>query len=410
MSKEIPPYTESDFPGFYLIEGFSRYAVHADGRVLDLKRVIVIPVYRDKKGYNYVSVVNDEGKRILYQRYRILMIALSDRPDNYRDLLVNHLDNIHGNDALDNLEWTTFIGNYKHAADIGAFPDKKGISIKAIPIVVLEVATQKETTFESLTSCANFLGISVKRLNKILQLDQAFFRGDYLIKSAADTRPWRKVEVGEKIYNETGNIILVRDVISGVVEEWLSYQQYAEANNLSKDAVRWRLRSTKHRVFPEMKQYKFKDDPTPWKIPTEEDLYKLDSYGTKEGILVKDLIQNTVTRYISQAEMARDLGISIPTTTLWLSKKDRIHGDRYLVQRDTLSPVWRQIDNLQEAIIRESKVKRSVEVTNANGETVSFPSASMAAKAFDLLPTTVNNRLKSNGQRVFSDGTRWKYL
>lgn len=408
MNKEIPPFTESEYPGFFLIEGFSRYAANEDGRILDLKTNKIIPVYKDKKGYNYVSVVNDEGERVLYQRYRLLMIAMSDRPDNYKELVVNHIDNLHHDDVLELMEWTTSLGNTRHAIEIGAFP-KRGFS-PVSPIAVYSVKDKKEILFPSKDATAEFLDINVKRLNKILDKDQVFFRGDYLIKYQSDKTPWRSVEKGESIYNETGNIILVRNYITKEVTEWPSYRQYAKSIGVSVDTIIWRLKNNNQRLFPEMCQYKFKGDPTPWREPTEQELLELRTYGNVFGILVKDLLTGEVVRYGSQREMGKALSISEPTVTLWLSKPDQIQGERYLVQRDCVNPVWRKIDNLQETLIKESKGKRYVEVTLSDGEKKTFPAAKLAADAMGLKPTAVNHRLKSNGQKVFADGTRWKYL
>lgn len=410
MDKIIPPYTESEFPGFYLIEGFSRYAANEDGRILDLKRLNIIPIYRDDRGYQYVSMVNDAGKRVLYQHYRALMIAMSDRPDNYPDLVINHKDNIHGNDELDNLEWTTHLGNSQHAKRIGALVHSSGSKQPRRKIKILEVKESKEFEFESLSSASEYLGINPRRLKKILLLDQPFFRGDYLIKEFSDKRPWRKVKIGEKIYNETGNIILVRDIDTEVVSEWPSYQQYAEALGISKDAVAWRMRAKNQRPFPERRQYKFKGDPTPWRNPTEQELLELESYGNIKAILVKDLQRNKIFRYPSQREMCKALRISEPTASLWMSKSNQIHAQRYLIQEDSVNPKWREVNDLQSMINAESKYRKIVAVTHQDGSVKTYPSANQAAIAMGLLATTVNNRLKSNGGKVFQDGTRWKYL
>lgn len=410
MSKEIPPYTESEYPGFYLIEGFSRYAAHEDGRILDLKRVIVIPMYKDDRGYNYVSVVNDEKERVLYQHYRLMMIAMSDRPDNYKSLVVNHIDNIHGNDELENLEWTTQQGNIEHAIGIGALGKGGGFLSPRRPIDILLVKENKQISFPTISSAAEYLGINARRLKKILLLEQPFFRGEYLIKETADKRPWRPVEIGEKIYNETGNIILVRNYITKEVTEWPSYRQYAKFLGVTADTISWRFKNNNQRLFPEMCQYKFKGDPTPWREPTEEEIFDLKNEGNAKGILIKDYLTGKVSRYRSQFDLSKALGVSTATITTWLAKGDMIQAGRYIVQRETANPVWRKIDNLQETIIRESKVCRYVELTLENGEKKIYPSAKQAADAMGLLPTTLNNRLKSNGQKVFSDGTRWKYL
>ncbi|UQT03083.1 HNH endonuclease [Serratia phage vB_SmaS-Totoro] len=410
MEKTISPWTESSVAGFYLIEGFSRYAVNEEGKVLDLKRGVEIPVYRDKKGYRYNSVVTDSGKRVLYQHYRLMMIAMSDRPDNYRELVINHKDNIHGHDELSNLEWCTVLENNRHAISIGA----KRVDFTVAPrkkVKVFLVNTKEELDFPSARAASEYLGISPKRLDRILSLDQPFFRGEYLIKLANDPTPWRVISDSEPVYNETGRIILVRDVFTGEVTEWLSMSQYANHIGLSKDAIAWRLKDTKQRVYPEMKQYKYKGDNSPWRELTNEEKSGLVKHGQANKIFVRDLNANETFEFNSQTEMANVLGISIPTVTLWLSKNiSDIKGSRYLIHRGLTEPKWRHVESIAKELAKNSRAKKVVVVTNRDGTESTFLSAAEACRVYNIGTTTANWRLKTNGEKVYPDGTCWRYL
>lgn len=410
MEKRIQPWTESSIAGFYLIEGFSRYAVNEEGKILDLKRGVEIPTYRDKRGYQYNSVVMDIGKRVLYQHYRLMMIAMSDRPDNYRELVINHKDNIHGNDELENLEWCTSLENIQHAVRIGAtkvvkrLPERKPTQIKI-------VSTGEVIDFHSAITAAEYLGISTKRLAKIISFDQPFFRGEYLIKLAKDPTPWREISENEPVYNETGRIILVKDVITNEVTEWLSMSQFAKHIGLSKDAIIWRLKDTQQRVYPELKQYKYKGDPSPWRELTDEEKSGLVKHGNANKIFVRDLVANKTFEFNSQTEMAKVLEISVPTTTLWLSKNiSDIKSGRYLVYRGLTEPKWRTVDSIAKDLAKNSRCKKVVEVLHNDGSVNTFLSAVEASVKYGLLPTTVNWRLKTKGEKEYPDGTRWRYL
>lgn len=410
MEREIHPWTESGIAGFYLIEGFSRYAVNEEGIVIDLKRGVEIPLYRDKSGYKYNSVVADSGKRVLYQHYRLMMIAMSDRPDNYRELVINHIDNIHGNDSLSNMEWCTTLENNHHAISIGA----KRLDFKVAPrkkIKIFLVNSKEEIEFSSSRSAAEYLGISPRRLNRIISLDQPFFRGEYLIKLANDPTPWRLISEDEPVYNETGRIILVKDVFTGEITEWPSMSQYANHIGLSKDAIIWRLKDTKQRVYPEMKQYKYKGDSSPWRELTEEEKVGLVKHGNSNKIFVRDLIANETYEFNSQTQMAKTLGVSVPTVTLWLSKNiSDIKGDRYFIHRGLSEPKWRHVESIAKELAKNSRAKKVVVVTDANGKENTFLSSVDACIAFNVGVTTASWRLKSNGEKVYPDGTRWRYL
>lgn len=410
MERKIKPFTESGIAGFYLIEGFSRYAVNEEGKILDLKRGMEIPTYRDKKGYQYNSVFMDSGKRVLYQHYRLMMIAMSDRPDNYRELVINHKDNIHGNDDLSNMEWCTTLENNQHAISIGAKSNilfvnpRKEIQIKL-------VSSNEILLFNSARQAAEYLEISPSRLNKIISIGQPFFRGEYLIKLANDPTPWRTISESEPVYNETGRIVLVKDVTTGEITEWLSISQFANFIGLSKDAIIWRLKDTDQRVYPELKQYKYKGDYSPWRELTDEEKSGLVRQGNANIIFVRDLIANETLKFNSQFEMANALNISCPTVTLWLVKRPtEIKGQRYLVHRGLTEPTWRKVESIAKEVANSSKCHRVVVVTNPEGSDDTFLSAVDAGSRYGLKATTVNWRLKSNGDKVYPDGTRWRYL
>lgn len=65
--------------------------------------------------------------------------------------------------------------------------------------------------------------------------------------------------------------ILVRNVISGDIKEYRSYNYYAKEKSLSFETVRERANNKKQPVWDDFTQIKRKDDPSPWREITDID-------------------------------------------------------------------------------------------------------------------------------------------
>lgn len=102
------------------MEEFKRYYdydVYNDGRVYShhvdrfLKGDIV-------QGYlQYSLYIDNTAVRI--KAHRLVGMLFLPLPDNYKDLVINHIDGNKLNNNYSNLEWTTYYGNNKHARDTG---------------------------------------------------------------------------------------------------------------------------------------------------------------------------------------------------------------------------------------------------------------------------------------------------
>lgn len=102
--------------------------------------------------------------------------------------------------------------------------------------------------------------------------DQKIFRtgnGDYIqVKLKSDSSDWRKVNDPEEEYakNLSSRRVLVKDVRSGNVREFATGADCAREHNLLTSTLHWRLKSKGSKVYPPGLQFKYKDEPSDFKV------------------------------------------------------------------------------------------------------------------------------------------------
>lgn len=74
----------------------------------------ILKAAKDKKGYERICLTKNGQKRN-YSVHRLVALTFIDNPHNKPQ--VNHIDGVHSNNSLLNLEWVTSSENHKHAWD-----------------------------------------------------------------------------------------------------------------------------------------------------------------------------------------------------------------------------------------------------------------------------------------------------
>ena len=90
------------------------YIVYSDGRVWSNRRSCFLRPELTKQGYLQVTIYMDDISR-RYKVHRLVAYCFCDPPDNYRDMVVNHIDGDKSNNNYTNLEWCTQRYNNFHA-------------------------------------------------------------------------------------------------------------------------------------------------------------------------------------------------------------------------------------------------------------------------------------------------------
>jgi len=113
----------SDLEGF---EEFKKYKVCENGDVFSYKKQNSRKLKGciDSKGYPYIDLRCENGKRKCPKVHRLVATSFIDNPDNKPQ--INHMDCDKTNNHINNLEWVTNGENQKHAFKHGLNKPHKG--------------------------------------------------------------------------------------------------------------------------------------------------------------------------------------------------------------------------------------------------------------------------------------------
>lgn len=202
--------------------------------------------------------------------------------------------------------------------------------------------------------------------------------------------------------------VQLRNVKTGVVTKYPSMRKAALALKISADVVGNRCIAGEDIIFSDFNQYKIGDED--FKPLDVEDIENQINYGRKQRIYKRCLKTNEITVFDSCRELAKDLGVSEASISIWARLKTQpvLKG---LVQIQLAKDLTDWIDHDCPIKVYESfnKVK-VVMVDKGNGIPICYLSAVEAAKALNIKTTTLDYRLKQPPKHVFKDGTScWYY-
>lgn len=112
----VPKETNDEWKTWKHIENYPEYRISKDGRVYSERRKCLLD-FKPRGGYIKVTLMNEKMGKISTGIHRLVASAYIPNPHNYP--VVNHLDGNKSNNRVENLEWTTYQGNARHAFDNG---------------------------------------------------------------------------------------------------------------------------------------------------------------------------------------------------------------------------------------------------------------------------------------------------
>lgn len=135
--EEWRPVTIAEFSAFYEVSNL--------GRIRSLDRVVkgksgclqrspgrIMKVQINTWGYASIHLHVDPHDRT-FAVHRLVAAAFIPNPLAFPE--INHKDGVKTNAAADNLEWTTRIGNYLHAAEIGTAAFRRKLSDDDVAVI-----------------------------------------------------------------------------------------------------------------------------------------------------------------------------------------------------------------------------------------------------------------------------------
>lgn len=147
----------------------SRYTVCSDGSILGVKGT-PLKLAKNRNGYLFFNLWY-KGKRKVVMSHRAILKSFVPEPDDRHQ--INHKDGNKTNNSLDNLEWCTGKENTIHARDVlnKVFPRNKR------EVEITNRVTGETKIFESLSSCADYLGVSVPAVCRVVKGKREHTRG-----------------------------------------------------------------------------------------------------------------------------------------------------------------------------------------------------------------------------------------
>lgn len=196
---------------------------------------------------------------------------------------------------------------------------------------------------------------------------------------------------------------------TGEVIKYDSIVACANANNVSKDFVNYRVSQGEHRVFPERLRYRYGHSDSQWSAC---DIYtELLKYGTHNGIIAKNIITNEQKEFSSQRELSKFINLAESTICVILKKYEfhPVLPGYWQIKFAWDNREWTTVDDPHTSIIGNGCSKPVQVVDTITGQTHIYASAMVACKQHHIKPTAMNYRLKSRGKIVFKDNCRYGY-
>ena len=319
-----------------------------------------LPINVDIHGYRHVSFKTANKRTTSMGVHRLLGLTFLKRPRRVNGLVINHKDGNPNNNALDNLEWTTYSGNIDHA-------HLTGLRNEAKPILVMDIATRKVSSYFSLGRFAQTkqdekaLHFRLKHNSEIRP-----FRDKWYVKYESDPRPWPEVNAVFERKTDEGIPTQVKDLRTGVVTEYDSISNAARALGTTTGTLNYQLsKITPEPYYAYLVRYTSDD---PWPDYDESHIGVPATCSMK--LIAKHYLTGQIRKYASKNELEKDISSNSEYVTKLLETPDAsVTRTGFFIRRDTPDVKW-----------------------PARGTTVTFP----------FTPTTMERRcLQTNTKKIY---------
>ena len=314
------------YPGYFHVPGFSRYVLSRSGEMINVVTGHVISSRRNNSGYYiFPRLMNDHGVKRQLSRARALCTTF--KPTDMANFLqVDHVNCIHDDDRLENLEWVTPKENCRRAAANGLYRGSHAVRVR-------NYATKEELVFPSMAAAAKAYGLTKDAMQYRLEMndDRVYPEGNQY-KFVDDVSNWVDIEDNEFDMSRFGTRkrVLVRDIKDGSITEFDKLHDAAKFLDCSDGCLSEYLNDGKQRVLKGFFQAKFQFDKSPWRDVADP----FGEYVTdkpKSAVVVTHAATGRKFLYLSQVGCARDRHLLTTTLNYRLNSgsKDTVYSDGF---------------------------------------------------------------------------------
>jgi hypothetical protein len=151
------------------VNGYPEYYVTNDGRIFSTKRGKKKWMkLRERNGYVSVKLSSDNKRKNFFVHRLVAEHFIEDKPENYQEMQVNHIDGVRNNNHISNLEYVTASQNTKHSYEKLGRKASENVSAHSKKSVKIyhESNPKKILKFPSVISAARYIGSSDKGIAK----------------------------------------------------------------------------------------------------------------------------------------------------------------------------------------------------------------------------------------------------
>lgn len=304
------------YPNFYEIPDYGRYVINKEGIIISKLSNKKLKGSINPKGYNNVRLVSDLGVTLTWGLHRLLCYVFKHPNKPIKGLVVNHEDGIKSNNKLENLEWTTYLGNLYHAG-------LNNLTNRCIPISVRNTITGSVERYFSATEYAKKIGLSkdaiLWRLRKGFKY--VFPENKQYCRGHGDV-VWPDMYQLIYLNGKNKKPISVKNVLTGKVVTYDKIIDMAADFNVSPSTVTGWIKRKNQPVLPGYIQLKWYYDNTPWRVVLDPH-NELRDYGCDVSVKLTQEFTNKELFFDSCIECAEFLKIS-PTTLSYRLRHNRV--------------------------------------------------------------------------------------
>lgn len=298
-------------PGFYYVKDFTRYCINRDGVLMSLRGFIkpiswtitkAIPKKKITGGYRITSLKKDAGKASGVSRHRLLCLTFKADEAKGEKPIVNHLNGVPGDDRLDNLEWTTYSGNTKHAYDMGLHSEK------VRPVLMWDMNTDTITRFDTIVKCYTAIGKDENFISRRLAKKKAGKRySDGLVFKYDDGKPWGAFD--QYTDSRGYRFVMAKNVFTNEVSIYDSQSAAASALGIKRENITFHMKSGSVSALSGY-VFRWASDYVIWPKHTDHQLELYRRYPERPsiGVLVTWVKSGESKLYFSSDEAAEALG------------------------------------------------------------------------------------------------------
>lgn len=115
-----------EISNFGTLKSLARIIYDKNGIKLRVQKERIIKITKNRGGYSAIMITDINKNTKTVKIHRLVAIAFIPNPENKKT--VNHINGVKHDNRIENLEWSTYSENNRHARDNNLVVSKKGVN------------------------------------------------------------------------------------------------------------------------------------------------------------------------------------------------------------------------------------------------------------------------------------------